>query len=299
MQQQRERVLDLIDAPSFTTSRSPLPRERHARRLEHRGPARALRERFGVEPTRHRGHRAARRPRARALRPGREVFAGWSRRWSPSGPCAPSGIALLEEIDRAWIDHLTNMDHLRDGIGLRGYGQRDPKLEFKKEGFDMFTGHDGSVNHSCCRSSFRRTSSSPKKTCSSWRPPRCGASSSGRSPWSPSTPTTSPVSATRPWSRRSTLPPSTPPPSPRCGSRPPPHAARGSAPPPAAAPEAVDAAPLDEGAAIAAESLQPVRRSGPKIGRNDACPCGSGKKYKVCHGQPGAEADDATKTEIA
>ena len=45
---------------------------------------------------------------------------------------------LLEEVDRAWKDHLRNMDALRDGIGLRGYGQRDPKLEYKREGFQMF-----------------------------------------------------------------------------------------------------------------------------------------------------------------
>ena len=45
---------------------------------------------------------------------------------------------LLEELDRGWKEHLRNMDHLRDGIGLRGYGQRDPKLEYKKEGFNMF-----------------------------------------------------------------------------------------------------------------------------------------------------------------
>ncbi len=44
----------------------------------------------------------------------------------------------LEELDRTWVDHLTDMDHLRDGIGLRGYGQRDPKQEYKKEGFNMF-----------------------------------------------------------------------------------------------------------------------------------------------------------------
>src|SRR5205807_4153423 len=37
-----------------------------------------------------------------------------------------------------WIDHLKSMDHLREGIGLRGYGQKDPKQEYKKEGFDMF-----------------------------------------------------------------------------------------------------------------------------------------------------------------
>ncbi len=45
---------------------------------------------------------------------------------------------LLEELDRSWKEHLRNMDHLREGIGLRGYGQRDPKLEYKREGFNMF-----------------------------------------------------------------------------------------------------------------------------------------------------------------
>ncbi len=44
----------------------------------------------------------------------------------------------LEELDKAWIDHLTDMDHLRDGIGLRGYGQKDPKQEYKKEGYNLF-----------------------------------------------------------------------------------------------------------------------------------------------------------------
>ncbi len=44
----------------------------------------------------------------------------------------------LEELDRCWKDHLRNMDYLRDGIGLRGYGQQDPKLEYKKEGFALF-----------------------------------------------------------------------------------------------------------------------------------------------------------------
>ncbi|WMW65208.1 preprotein translocase subunit SecA [Nitratidesulfovibrio liaohensis] len=45
---------------------------------------------------------------------------------------------LLEEVDRCWKEHLLNMDHLRDGIGLRGYGQRDPKQEYKREGFELF-----------------------------------------------------------------------------------------------------------------------------------------------------------------
>jgi preprotein translocase subunit SecA len=44
----------------------------------------------------------------------------------------------LEELDRAWVDHLTDMEHLRDGIGLQGYGQKDPKQAYKKEGFNIF-----------------------------------------------------------------------------------------------------------------------------------------------------------------
>ncbi len=44
----------------------------------------------------------------------------------------------LEELDQAWVEHLTEMEHLRDGIGLRGYGQKDPKQEYKKEGYNIF-----------------------------------------------------------------------------------------------------------------------------------------------------------------
>lgn len=52
----------------------------------------------------------------------------------------------LEEIDRAWVEHLTNMENLRDGIGLRGYGQRDPKQEYKKEGYDLFVNMMSATN---------------------------------------------------------------------------------------------------------------------------------------------------------
>ena len=45
---------------------------------------------------------------------------------------------FLQEIDKQWLEHLSHMDHLRDGIGLRGYGQRDPKKEYKREGYDLF-----------------------------------------------------------------------------------------------------------------------------------------------------------------
>ena len=47
---------------------------------------------------------------------------------------------MLQVVDHHWKDHLLGMDHLRDGIGLRGYGQKDPLIEYKKEGYDMFSG---------------------------------------------------------------------------------------------------------------------------------------------------------------
>ncbi len=53
----------------------------------------------------------------------------------------------LEEIDRHWRDHLTQMDHLREGIGLRGYGSRDPKIEYKREGHELFTAMNREIDH--------------------------------------------------------------------------------------------------------------------------------------------------------
>ncbi|MFQ5646995.1 MAG: SEC-C metal-binding domain-containing protein, partial [bacterium] len=48
-------------------------------------------------------------------------------------------IIMLQVIDGLWKDHLYAMDHLKEGIGLRGYGQKDPKIEYQREGYDMFT----------------------------------------------------------------------------------------------------------------------------------------------------------------
>src|SRR5581483_6580932 len=49
-------------------------------------------------------------------------------------------VIMLSVIDQLWKDHLLNMDHLKEGIGLRGYGQHDPLVEYKRESFDMFEG---------------------------------------------------------------------------------------------------------------------------------------------------------------
>ncbi len=61
----------------------------------------------------------------------------------------------LEELDRAWVDHLTDMDHLRDGIGLRGYGQKDPKQEYKKEGYNLFVNMVARVSSDVVTNLFR------------------------------------------------------------------------------------------------------------------------------------------------
>ena len=60
----------------------------------------------------------------------------------------------LREIDRHWQDHLTQMDHLRDGIGLRGYGNRDPKIEYKREGHQLFMSMLREVDHSVSEQMF-------------------------------------------------------------------------------------------------------------------------------------------------
>jgi preprotein translocase subunit SecA len=61
----------------------------------------------------------------------------------------------LEEIDRQWIDHLQNMDYLREGIGLRGYGQKDPKQEYKREGYDMFVAMMARIKQNVIEKLFR------------------------------------------------------------------------------------------------------------------------------------------------
>ncbi|APR85301.1 hypothetical protein A7982_10650 [Minicystis rosea] len=69
----------------------------------------------------------------------------------------------LEELDKAWVDHLTDMDHLRDGIGLRGYGQKDPKQEYKKEGFNLFINMVARVSSNVTTKLFSMAVSKPEE----------------------------------------------------------------------------------------------------------------------------------------
>ncbi len=124
---------------------------------------------------------------------------------------------LLQMVDQHWKDHLWGMDQLKDGIGLRGYGQKDPLAEYKREGYDMFAGMMDRIKGDTLERLFKFQL----------------------------------VRGERPEAEVET---------PR--------------------PQQMS---LNRGEAAAAPK-QPVKRTEEKVGRNDPCPCGSGKKYKKCHG---------------
>ena len=130
-------------------------------------------------------------------------------------------IIMLQTIDTLWKDHLLNMDHLKEGIGLRGYGQKNPLQEYQKEGFDMFEDMKHRIEEDVVQKLFTvelaRESVAPEIELQQPRPQRVVLSHG-------------------------------------------------------------------EGL-IAARPSGPTKRDVDKVGRNDPCPCGSGKKYKRCHGK--------------
>jgi preprotein translocase subunit SecA len=157
----------------------------------------------------------------------------------------------LEAIDEAWVDHLSNMEHLRDGIGLRGYGQRDPKNEYKKEGYDLFLNMMAKVSSNVLVRLVEAQARSVEEIEEMERrdQARHQAQLAG--------------AVAR-------------------------HPGQSQAPAPAIDPNQAqdlnDALnQLRDQAATAA--TRPAKRAKPKVGRNDPCPCGSGKKFKQCHGQ--------------
>jgi preprotein translocase subunit SecA len=125
---------------------------------------------------------------------------------------------VLETIDQAWKQHMVNLDHLKEGIGLRGWGQKTPLIEYKREAFDMFREMMNQISWDIVSHIFHMNLE-------------------------------------------------------RFDER---------------AFEARRKRELDEINLVSGESEEgpqkPVQREGEKVGRNDPCPCGSGKKYKKCHG---------------
>ena len=126
---------------------------------------------------------------------------------------------ILDIVDTQWKDHLLTLDHLKEGIGLRGYGQKDPLVEFKKEAFILFEEMMGRIDTETVRYLFLVQPARPEDEA-------------------------------REIERRQR--------------------------------RQQQEMQLQAGAAQA-EQPKPVR-TGAKVGRNDPCPCGSGKKYKKCHG---------------
>jgi preprotein translocase subunit SecA len=161
---------------------------------------------------------------------------------------------MLQIVDVQWKDNLYSLDHLKDGIGLRGYGQRDPLVEYKKESFALFEDMNERIDGEIVKALWSLRPVMNEEAVAQRRPPMAR-----RSPLILNDPGTQNMSAFSGATRADA----------------PPEASPFGAPPPSRKPARVggdDAVP------------KTVRRDEPKIGRNDPCPCGSGKKYKKCHG---------------
>jgi preprotein translocase subunit SecA len=179
---------------------------------------------------------------------------------------------MLSVLDGLWKDHLYNMDHLKEGIGLRGYGQQDPLVAYKKESFDMFEGMMTRFQEDTVRFLFHMQIVGPD----------------GRPLQIPSRP-------------RPAIPAAPPVASAEAAQQHPSSAVAVAEPPAVPIPVRQPSTTIDEierefqrkkqreleqarmaGSGDASAPAQ--RRTGEKVGRNDPCPCGSGKKYKKCHG---------------
>jgi preprotein translocase subunit SecA len=162
---------------------------------------------------------------------------------------------MLQIVDSQWKDHLYSLDHLKEGIGLRGYGQRDPLIEYKKESFELFQAMKDRVDEEIVRYLW-------------WLRPVLNDEAPVPVPRRPA-PRRAPLILNDPSSESKSLLNSAP---------------RAQQAEPQSSPfgPAHDKQPARVGGDDAA--VKTVRRDEPKVGRNDPCPCGSGKKYKKCHG---------------
>jgi preprotein translocase subunit SecA len=151
---------------------------------------------------------------------------------------------LLNILDAQWKDHLHSMDGLREGIGMRAYGQRDPKLEYQREGFGLFEEMNTRIDAQALELVFKFALPTPRSA--------VPAAAQGG--------TAAPAPAAAP-QRPALVRPAGPGP---------------LADPRRAGPPAATRPPAATGSAGAAAA--------PKVGRNDPCPCGSGKKHKKCCG---------------
>ncbi|CAB3804106.1 Protein translocase subunit SecA [Paraburkholderia caffeinitolerans] len=169
---------------------------------------------------------------------GRESFSAFERS------------VMLQTLDRSWREHLAALDHLRQGIHLRGYAQKNPKQEYKREAFELFAAMLDAVKTEVTRIVMNVQIQSPQQLEEAAEQIEEQAGHLENVEFR--------------------------------------HAefAEAEAAPTAAGPVAADAAAAMVGAAMThAHAAMPDGQDVPKVGRNDPCPCGSGKKYKQCHGK--------------
>jgi preprotein translocase subunit SecA len=196
-------------------------------------------------------------------------------------------IVMLSVLDGLWKDHLLAMDHLKEGIGLRGYAQQDPLVAYKKESFEMFEAMMMQFQQDTARHLFRMQIIGPDGT-----PIESAEQMPPRPPSEPQTleGSTTPRQPRRPAPGQASLPMEM-----DGGAQAPEHA-------PVPIQTRAPSTTIDElerefqrkkkrelEMARQAGSGESTNGSGPrvtgeKVGRNDPCPCGSGKKYKKCHG---------------
>ncbi len=179
---------------------------------------------------------------------------------------------MLSVLDGLWKDHLLNMDHLKEGIGLRGYAQQDPLVAYKRESFDMFEAMMARFQEDTVRYLFLMQIVGPdgQPVAIPTRP----------RPEIPHAPPVASADGHAPTNGHRTPPPALP--------------ARDVSAAPTTTIDAIERefqrkkqrelehARMAGGGEEARQVAQ--RRTGDKVGRNDPCPCGSGKKYKKCHG---------------
>jgi preprotein translocase subunit SecA len=235
MIQQRERLLDLSEEMIQLIISEQCPPNSHAEDWDLEALGAAVKERFNFEPRFDDQHGLERETLAE------QIWADVEKVVEAREAEYPLPVILnyarmfyLEEIDARWIEHLKAMEALREGIHLRGYGQMDPKQEYKKAGFAIFGEMMDNIGRNVCQKVFHMQLQ------------RADA------------PVAAPVQA----------------------------------PPPAQAKprKTIESGGGSEAPAQASGNgsgngePKTVRRNEPKVGRNDPCPCGSGKKYKKCHG---------------
>ena len=154
-------------------------------------------------------------------------------------------VVLLDKLDSGWMEHLRTMDHLRSSVGLRGYAQVDPKVEYKREGMKIFEEMWSGLGDKVTDLVFRMEQLDPDfvnyHLGSRWQLSRARMIHE------------SPVSASET-----------------------------GAPAPVGTARAQQEAATSNHSQAGEKKAEPVRHTGQKLGRNDPCPCGSGRKYKVC-----------------